>query len=193
MQPCAFANAITGGALLLAAAFAGCGGAETPAESPDEVAPASDTTTAAAVEEPAADTPIEEGGDEAPADDEGGDEGGDDEAGDGDEGATPPPGTKKRDPAKVQEVVLAHRKPVRKCYEDAWRESKGIKGTLTITLTIRPDGTVKSAVLNKDRSDIVTPKVVDCAIAVLSKLDFGKHPAGMESTVNYPFDFKPPQ
>ncbi len=176
MRPCAFANAVTGGALLVAGAVASCGGPSAPPE-------------AAGASEPAAKPPRHEARSSSAGTSPSGTEATSDRAAAG-EGRSA--GGAKRDPGEIQRVILAHREPVRRCYEEAHAKSPGLKGTLTMALVIRPDGTVKTAQVNAARSDIVTPAVVSCAAQVLSKLHFGRHPSGMESAVNYPFDFRPP-
>jgi TonB family protein len=91
----------------------------------------------------------------------------------------------------IQKIVLENRKPVRDCYEKAKKELPDLKGTMTIKFTLDPDGNVKKAELNIERSDVKAPTVVDCAIAVIKKIKFPPSSRGMDTTVNYPFDFKP--
>ncbi|MEZ4229727.1 MAG: AgmX/PglI C-terminal domain-containing protein [Polyangiaceae bacterium] len=98
---------------------------------------------------------------------------------------------KPRDLESMQKIVQAYRGCVRRCYETVQKEIPGLKGDLTMTLVITPKGKVKEAMLNKERSSLFTPKIVDCAADTLKKLEFGKHPKGMESKLNYPFNFQP--
>lgn len=98
---------------------------------------------------------------------------------------------KPRDLETMQKIVQSYRGCVRRCYETVQKEIPGLKGDLTITLVITPKGKVKEATLNKDRSTLFTPKIVDCAADTLKKLEFGEHPKGMESKLNYPFNFQP--
>ncbi len=98
---------------------------------------------------------------------------------------------KPRDIESMQKIVQTYRGCVRRCYETVQKEIPGLKGDLTMTLVITPKGSVKEAMMNKDRSTLFTPKIVDCAAGVLKKLEFGKHPKGMESKLNYPFNFQP--
>lgn len=186
MQPCAFANLVTGGAIVLVAAFSGCAGGSAAPEAPD---------TAGVPEAPAEeamddiDPPVEDemGGGE---DTESGD--GDPGSGDEEEGGDPPAsGKSDRSPADIQAVVKKNRGPVRKCYEAAQEKIPGLKGDMVITFVIKPSGEVKSAQLNIERSTLRSPDVVDCAIDHLMKIKFSRHPKGMESTVDYPFNFVP--
>ena len=98
---------------------------------------------------------------------------------------------KPRDVETMQKIVQTYRGCVRRCYEAVQKEIPGLKGDLTMSLVITPKGKVKEATLNKDRSTLFTPKIVDCAADTLKKLEFGEHPKGMESKLNYPFNFAP--
>ncbi|MCA9647224.1 MAG: AgmX/PglI C-terminal domain-containing protein [Polyangiaceae bacterium] len=98
---------------------------------------------------------------------------------------------KPRDIETMQKIVQTYRGCVRRCYEAVQKEIPGLKGDLTMSLVITPKGKVKEATMNKDRSTLFTPKIVDCAANTLKKLEFGEHPKGMESKLNYPFNFAP--
>lgn len=91
----------------------------------------------------------------------------------------------------IHAIVTEHRGPVRACYEAARKQLPDLRGRLTIKFVIDPEGKVKSAEHNLERSDIKAPAVVKCAIDTISGLTFPPHPKGLETTVNFPFDFKP--
>jgi hypothetical protein len=76
----------------------------------------------------------------------------------------------KRTTAVIQETILANRQPVRDCYDKARKELPDLKGTMTIELVLDPEGNVRSAKLNVERSDIKSPAVVDCSVAALKKI-----------------------
>jgi TonB family protein len=190
------ANGRTTGLLLLAlSSLAGCGGApssaaEAPANAsaeapatPSEPAPASESSgTEAAGDTPSAETKPAEGSDEK---------------WEGEEKAvaagTPVARTKEetRTTPVIQETIKANRQPIRDCYDKGRKEIGDLKGTMTIKFTLDPDGAVKQAELVLDKSDIKAPAVVNCAIAALKKIKFPPSSRGMDTTVNYPFDFKP--
>jgi hypothetical protein len=65
-----------------------------------------------------------------------------------------------------------------------------LQGALVINFVIDPDGKVKKAELNQERSEVKAPAVVDCAIGVLKGIKFPPSSRGMDTTVNYPYDFK---
>lgn len=88
-------------------------------------------------------------------------------------------------------IVKNNRKAFRECYDKGKKEIPDLRGTLTLHFVLDPAGKVKLAERNAERSDIESPVVVDCAIAVLKAMSFPPSSRGMESTVNYPFDFKP--
>jgi hypothetical protein len=91
----------------------------------------------------------------------------------------------------IGNVVLANRKAARKCYEDARKDSKDLKGDLTVHFVIDPEGNVKTAALNQERSTLTSPALVDCVISVIKGLKFPKSSRAMESSTNYPFNFTP--
>jgi outer membrane biosynthesis protein TonB len=92
----------------------------------------------------------------------------------------------------VQKVILDNRKTFRACYDSARKQKKDLgAGTLTLHFVLDPDGKVKKAELNQERSTLQEPKLVECALAQLKNLSFPPSSKGMDTTVNYPFDFKP--
>jgi hypothetical protein len=90
----------------------------------------------------------------------------------------------------IAQVIRDNRQPFRDCYEKGKKKIPELEGTLTLYFVLNPKGEVKTAELNRERSDIVEPVVVDCALGVLKAMKFPRSSRGMESTVNYPFDFK---
>lgn len=87
-------------------------------------------------------------------------------------------------------VIRENRKQFRDCYEQGARDLPDLQGTLTLHFILDGQGKVKQAELNRERSTIHAPPVVDCALSLLRTLSFPPSSRGMESTVNYPFDFK---
>lgn len=90
----------------------------------------------------------------------------------------------------IAQIIKDNRKPFRDCYEKGKKKIPELEGTLTLFFVLGPKGDVKKAELNRERSDIVEPVVVDCSLAALRAIQFPPSSRGMESTVNYPFDFK---
>jgi TonB family protein len=91
----------------------------------------------------------------------------------------------------IQAVVASNRDAFRACYDKAAKAHPGIKGKYTLKFVVNPDGTVKSAEADATRSDIHTADLDSCAVAALKALKFPPSKRGMESAVNYPFEFKP--
>lgn len=90
----------------------------------------------------------------------------------------------------IRGVVQQNRDSVRACFDALSRDEKGNGGVLTLSFTITPRGSVKSATLNRERSTIAQPKLVSCAIDAVKRMKFPPSSRGFESSVNYPFDFK---
>lgn len=91
----------------------------------------------------------------------------------------------------IRQLVMEHRKAARQCYDDARKDDKDLKGDVVIHFVLNPEGKVKSAELNRDRSTLKSPKVVDCVIGVIKSIPFPKSSRAMETTTNYPFNFTP--
>jgi hypothetical protein len=97
----------------------------------------------------------------------------------------------KRTMEVIAATVKTHRKEARDCYEKAQKQIPGLKGDLVVHFVLKPSGKVKIAELNKERSTITEQSVVSCVIDVITAIDFPKSSRGMETTVNYPFNFNP--
>jgi hypothetical protein len=91
----------------------------------------------------------------------------------------------------IRKLVMDHRKAARQCYDDARKADKDLKGDVVIHFVLDPDGKVKSADLNQERSTLKAPKVADCVIGVIKSIPFPKSSRAMETTTNYPFNFTP--
>ena len=171
---------------LFALVLVACGGSGEPAESPAAAAPAGDA--------PAADTPPPA----APAAkaDEAGWEGEDEAKKTGADGGgqAAPPDTKKEETRTVEviaKIVKDNRQAVRDCYDKAQKQLPSLKGDLVIFFVLDPEGKVKKIELNQQASTLKSPEVVDCAIKVIKGLNFPPSSRGMETTVNYPYNFNP--
>ena len=97
----------------------------------------------------------------------------------------------KRTMELIAATVKEHRKDARACYEKGAKDVPGLKGDLVVHFVLTPRGKVKSAELNRERSTITEASVVKCVIDVVSAIDFPKSSRGMETSVNYPFNFTP--
>jgi TonB family protein len=91
----------------------------------------------------------------------------------------------------IQKIVLDNRQSVRDCYDRGRKDLPDLKGKLTIKFVLDPEGKVKTAELDMAGSDIKAPAVTSCAIEAIRKMKFPPSSRGMDTTVNYPFDFKP--
>jgi hypothetical protein len=167
----------------------GCGGdaaSAGPAKTPDDAAtpaaePAADT---AAADAPAGDKPAAD----KPA---GGDDAGWAGEADAKNSKAPEAGgkTETRTMEVIAQIVKENRKPVRECFDKAKKDLPDLKGDMVIHFVVDPDGRVKKADLNQERSTIKSPAVVDCSIKVLQGIKFPPSSRGMDTTVNYPFNF----
>jgi hypothetical protein len=168
--------------LLLALLALGCGGSEPAAQAPrapePEAAPATEPATATAPSKPSASTDDAWEG-EAEAKDPG-----------SAEGKSSSSGAETRTNEVIALAIKGNRPAFRSCYEKTAQQLPDLEGTLTLHFVLDPDGKVKLAELNLERSTIKAPSVVDCAIGVLKAMKFPPSSRGMESVINYPFDFR---
>jgi hypothetical protein len=166
-------------------AVIGCGGAAEPAKTPAETeAPAPSAAADAAA--PSADAAAPASAEPKAATDEGA------WAGESEAKAPPTPGangkTETRTMEVIAQVVKDNRKPVRECFDKAKKDLPDLKGDMVIHFVVDPEGKVKKADLNQERSTLKSPAVVDCAIKVLMGIKFPPSSRGMDTTVNYPFN-----
>lgn len=183
MKACAWVNWVAGVALSAAIAFPGCGGSAKEPEHPSGPTSGSDE------------------GDESPADE--GDTAavgsektqGESPGAAGDKQAQPTTERSNDDlrtTEKIASVVKIHRDEARACYDKARKEHPEMKaGDLVIHFVLDPKGAVTVAELNKERSTLTEPGLVDCVIGVIKKISFPPSSRGMETKANYPFNFNP--
>jgi outer membrane biosynthesis protein TonB len=91
----------------------------------------------------------------------------------------------------IRKLVMDNRKAARKCYDDARKDNKDLKGDVVIHFVLDPEGKVKKAELNQERSTLKASVVVDCVIGVIKSIPFPRSSRAMETTTNYPFNFTP--
>ena len=91
----------------------------------------------------------------------------------------------------MAKVVKDNRHLFRLCYEKAQENDPDLQGDVVITFTVTPQGRVKSAELNLEKSTLKNEQVGKCAAEEMKKLTFSESSLGMESTMNYPFNFNP--
>ena len=91
----------------------------------------------------------------------------------------------------IRKLVMDNRKAARKCYEDARKDLKDLKGDVVVHFVLDPEGKVKVAELNQERSTLKSPAVVNCVIDVIKGISFPKSSRAMETSTNYPFNFTP--
>jgi hypothetical protein len=177
MKACAFMSLGVGTIAIVSFGFVACGGSNAEAPPPAAPAPADPAPAPAANAAPetaASSTPQSAAA--APA---------------ADESAAPADQEDDRTMEVIAAVVKANRQKARDCYEKALKQNSGLKGDLVVHFTLKPNGKVKEATLNRERSTITEPSVVTCVIDVIRSLEYPKSSKGFESTVNYPFNFNP--
>jgi TonB family protein len=92
---------------------------------------------------------------------------------------------------EIQRVIADNRAKVRACYEAALKANPGIAGDLVVSFIINPDGSVKDAEVNWSESELHVPELDSCTLEVVQAMKFPPSSRGLESKVNYPFNFNP--
>jgi hypothetical protein len=91
----------------------------------------------------------------------------------------------------IQKIVKDRRPEVRDCYEKARKDIPSLQGDMIIHFVLDPEGKVKTIELNQERSTLKSPVVTECAIKTIKSLKFPPSSRGMETNVNYPYNFMP--
>ncbi|MEN9577001.1 MAG: hypothetical protein RJA70_10 [Pseudomonadota bacterium] len=91
----------------------------------------------------------------------------------------------------IGEVIRKNRQAFRDCYDQELARSPGLRGNITLHFVLDPKGQVSLSKVNTERTTLTEPGLGKCTLAALNKLQFPPSSRGFESTVNYPFDFKP--
>jgi TonB family protein len=94
---------------------------------------------------------------------------------------------------EIQQVMAANRDKVRACYDKALAANPGIEGDLVVSFVIDPHGEVKQAEVDWSHSDLHVPELDTCAADAVRSIKFPASSRGLESKVNYPFNFHPPR
>ncbi len=159
-----------------------CGGETPPPATAADASPPADA--------PPADAPAADAASDKPA-------GGGDEAWSGEEAAKSekvPPGkegvTETRTMEVIAKLVKDNRQPVRDCMDKVQKQLPDLEGDMVIHFVIDPEGKVKKAELNIERSSMKNPEVAECAVKTIKGLNFPPSSRAMDTTVNYPYNFK---
>jgi hypothetical protein len=91
----------------------------------------------------------------------------------------------------IQKVVLDNRQVFRNCYDAVQAKVPELKGDMTLHFVLSAEGRVLKAELNEQRSTIKNDELTQCAISELRKLQFPASSKGLDTKVNYPFNFNP--
>jgi outer membrane biosynthesis protein TonB len=182
------ARSVVSASLVFALALTACGGSQPEAEAPAGAAPATVDAPPAPAGDSASDEKPAGGGWEGEAEAT--------EAGAPAGEKVPPKAAdsgvaETRTMEVIQKIVKDQRQAVRDCYEKARKELPSLQGDLVIHFTLDPEGKVKAIEVNQQRTTLKAPAVSDCAIKTIKGLTFPPSSRGMETEVNYPYNFKP--
>lgn len=91
----------------------------------------------------------------------------------------------------IQQTVLDNRARFRTCYDAVQDKEPEVQGDMAIHFVLDSSGRVREAALNEQRSTLKHPEIAKCIIAELRKIQFPASSKGLETKVNYPFNFNP--
>jgi len=108
----------------------------------------------------------------------------------------PPAGSKLSDGEErtmkvIQKTVLDNRARFRACYDAVQEKEPEVQGDMTIYFVLDSGGRVREAALNEQRSTLKHPDIAKCIVDELRKVQFAASTKGLETKVNYPFNFNP--
>ena len=87
--------------------------------------------------------------------------------------------------------MLDNRARFRACYDAVQDKEPEVKGDMTIYFVLDSGGRVREAALNEQRSTLKHPEIAKCIVDELRKIQFAASTKGLETKVNYPFNFNP--
>lgn len=90
----------------------------------------------------------------------------------------------------VADVIKASRDGFRCCYDVYTRSHPNPGANVVLHVELKPDGTVTSTSIDKERSDLADPELESCMADIVSTMQFPASPSGKETKFNYPFGFK---
>jgi hypothetical protein len=91
----------------------------------------------------------------------------------------------------IQKIVLDNRAKFRACYDAVQAKHPALQGDLTLYFLLDAEGKVREAAMNEARSTLKNEEVAKCAVQEVQKLQFPPSSKGLETKVNYPFNFNP--
>ena len=102
------------------------------------------------------------------------------------------PGKADRGIQDYQRIIQEHREKFRSCYDAARAKRDGIKGRVTLVWVLDPKGEIRDgAHIDPKASDFHDQFLEECMVGAVKTLTFPPSRRGMDSTVRYPFDFRP--
>ena len=89
----------------------------------------------------------------------------------------------------IRDGIRKHLDEVRACYEAELTTTPDLRGRMTTSFTIAPDGSVSAS--NKAESTLASPQVEDCVLAAERTWHFLPPRSSGNVVVQYPFVFEP--
>jgi hypothetical protein len=78
-----------------------------------------------------------------------------------------------------------------RCCFDLWaKNNPGASGKVAFQFELAPDGTLKSAKVKPDETDIKAPEVESCMVELAQSMTYPKSPSGKLTTYTHRFEFK---
>ena len=105
----------------------------------------------------------------------------------------PPPAREagRRTAGVTNDVVRYHRAKFRACYDRARAGDASLAGKVVLVFVIRPDGTVKSAEVDRAKSELKHDGLDACLVDTVTAIRFPQADEEVGSKMHYPFEFSP--
>lgn len=88
------------------------------------------------------------------------------------------------------DLMKAKRDAFRCCFDLWGQKNRGAEGSITFVINLKPDGALKEAHVDQERSKIRAPEVDSCMVDLAKTLTYPKSPSGKETSYTHRFDFK---
>ena len=92
----------------------------------------------------------------------------------------------------ISKRIQERRIEARACYDKVYKKKPAPEPRLIINFKIDADGNVEDASQGMQEHQIEDATVVDCVVAVITKLKFPKSPAGKTTRAYHTFEFSAP-
>jgi hypothetical protein len=97
------------------------------------------------------------------------------------------PATGSIDRESLRKVLEAHAGEIQRCYEQELAQDRLLEGKVTLTWTVRPDGSVSAASVDEASTTLRNPRVHECMLARVAAWRFPRPRGGGPAVIKNPW------